>query len=41
MKIPFKKKDEGFPGGSVLKNLPANAEEMGSIPGSEGYHVLH
>ena len=23
----------GFPGGSVLKNLPANAEDMGSIPG--------
>ena len=27
----------GFPGGSALKNLPANAEDagdMGSIPGS-------
>ena len=24
----------GFPGGSVVKNLPANAEDMGSIPGS-------
>ena len=24
----------GFPGGSVVKNLPANAEEVGSIPGS-------
>ena len=23
----------GFPGGSVLKNLPANAGDMGSIPG--------
>ena len=23
----------GFPGGSVVKNLPANAEEVGSIPG--------
>ena len=23
----------GFPGGSVLKNLPANAGEVGSIPG--------
>ena len=22
-----------FPGGSVVKNLPANAEDMGSIPG--------
>ena len=24
----------GFPGGSVVKNLPANAGDMGSIPGS-------
>ena len=24
----------GFPGGSVLKNLPANAGAMGLIPGS-------
>ena len=24
----------GFPGGSVLKNLPANAEDAGWIPGS-------
>ena len=24
----------GFPGGSVVKNLPANAEDMGWIPGS-------
>ena len=23
----------GFPGGSVVKNLPANAEDLGSIPG--------
>ena len=23
----------GFPGGSVVKNPPANAEDMGSIPG--------
>ena len=23
----------GFPGGAVVKNLPANAEDMGSIPG--------
>ena len=29
---------KGFPGGSVIKNLPANAGEsrdMGSIPGQE------
>ena len=25
----------GFPGGSVVKNLPANAGDVGSIPGSE------
>ena len=24
----------GFPGGSVVKNLPANAGDMGSISGS-------
>ena len=24
----------GFPGGSVIRNLPANAEEMALIPGS-------
>ena len=24
----------GFPGGSVIKNLPANREDMSSIPGS-------
>ena len=23
----------GFPGGSVVKNPPANAEDVGSIPG--------
>ena len=25
----------GFPGGSVVKNVPANAGVIGSIPGSE------
>ena len=25
----------GFPAGSVVKNLPTNAEDTGSIPGSE------
>ena len=25
---------EGFPGGSVVKNLPAKAGNLGSIPGS-------
>ena len=27
----------GFPGGSVVKNLPANAGDAGSIPGSGSY----
>ena len=25
---------QGFPGGSVVKNLPANKGDVGSIPGS-------
>ena len=25
---------EGFPGGSVVKNPPANAGDVGSVPGS-------
>ena len=29
----MKTKDWGFPGGLVVKNLPANAGDMGSIPG--------
>ena len=29
----------GFPGSSVVKNLPANAEDMGSIPGLERSHM--
>ena len=28
-------KDRGFPGGSVVKNLPANAGDAGLIPGLE------
>ena len=26
----------GFPGGSVVKNLPASAQDTGTIPGSGG-----
>ena len=26
--------NQGFPGGSVVKNLPANARDLGLIPGS-------
>ena len=31
---------EGFPGGSVVKNPPANAGDTGLIPGSGRSHVL-
>ena len=31
---------EGFPGGAVVKNPPANAGDMGSSPGPGGSHVL-
>ena len=29
----------GFPGGAVVENLPANAGDMGSIPGLGGSHI--
>ena len=29
-----------FPGGSVVKNPPANAGDRGSIPGPGGSHML-
>ena len=29
-----------FPGGAVVKNPPANAGNMGSIPGPGGSHML-
>ena len=29
----FKSKDQGFPGGAVVENLPADAGDMGSSPG--------
>ena len=29
----------GFPGGLVVKNLPANAGDVGLIPGSRRSHV--
>ena len=31
----YQKTKYGLPGGSTVKNPPANAEDMGSIPGSE------
>ena len=29
----------GFPGGAVVKNLPANARDMGSSPGLGRSHM--
>ena len=29
----------GFPGGTVVKNLPANAGDMGSSPGLGRFHM--
>ena len=31
----------GFPAGSVVKNLPANAGDTGSIPDPGGPHMLY
>ena len=31
--LHLKKKNQGFPGGSVVKNPPANAGDTGSVPG--------
>ena len=35
-----KKKTWDFPGGAVVKNLPANAGDTGSIPGPGRSHTL-
>ena len=35
LKVVAQRKKLGFPGGSAVKNLPANAGDVGSIPGSE------
>ena len=34
-----KKPSRGFPGGTVVKNLPANAGDTGSSPGLGGSHM--
>ena len=40
MALPLLKKYfQDFPGGVVVKNLPANAGDTGSIPGSGGSHM--
>ena len=36
---PVKKWVEGFPGGAVVENLPANAGDMGSSPGLGRSHM--
>ena len=37
--IKIKNSLSGFPGGSVVKNSPANAGDMGLIPGLGGSHM--
>ena len=39
MLTAIKEEIEGFPGGAVVKNLPANAGDMGSSPGLGRSHV--
>ena len=39
IKEEIKKYLEGFPGGAVVENLPANAGDMGSSPGLGGSHM--
>ena len=34
----IKNHKEGLPGSTMVKNLPANAEDKGSIPGPERPH---
>ena len=36
----MKIKEQGFPGGSVVKNTPANAEDTSLIPGPGRAHIL-
>ena len=39
-KEEIKKEDlQGFPGGTVVESLPANAGDMGSSPGLGGSHM--
>ena len=35
----IKKKIQGFPVGSVDKNVPVNAGDMGSVPGPGRFHM--
>ena len=38
-KTVIQKDTRGFPGGAVVKNLPANARDTGSSPGLGGSHM--
>ena len=35
----IKKEEQGFPGGTVVKNLPSNAGDTGSSPGPGRSHM--
>ena len=35
----LKERFQGFPGGAVVENLPANAGDTGSSPGLGGSHM--
>ena len=37
--IKYKRKVQDFPGGTVVKNPPANAGDTGSIPGPGRSHM--
>ena len=37
--ILLRSRAQGFPGGSVVKDLPANAGDSGSIPGPGESHM--
>ena len=38
--VPFKRNIEDFPGGLVVKDLPAKAGDAGSIPGPGRSYML-
>ena len=38
--IAYFKTKQGFPGGTVVENLPANSGDTGSSPGLGGSHML-
>ena len=40
MRLAFKNDPQGFPGGPRVKNPPANAGDMSSIPGPGRFHIL-